>query len=68
MLEGGFLTETKSLYQRKDLYADLPSMRSVGYRQAWKYLEGEFDLDTMREKAIIRHAATCEKAINLVAK
>ena len=53
MLEGGFLTETKSLYQRKDLYADLPSMRSVGYRQAWKYLEGEFDLDTMREKAII---------------
>lgn len=53
MLNEGFLKEVQSLYQRDDLHADLPSMRSVGYRQAWQYLDGDIDLETMREKAII---------------
>ena len=39
MLADGFLDEVQALRQRTDLSADLPSMRCVGYRQAWKALE-----------------------------
>lgn len=53
MLDQGFLDEVKGLYQREDLHADLPSIRSVGYRQAWQYLEGELDYEEMKERAII---------------
>ncbi len=53
MLNEGFLMEMESLYQRDDLHADLPSMRSVGYRQAWQYFDGVIDLETMRVRAII---------------
>lgn len=53
MLEQGFLDEAHKLYRRETLHEDLPSMRSVGYRQAWKYFEGEYDTAMMREKAII---------------
>ena len=28
-------------------------MRSVGYRQVWEYLDGAYDIDTMREKALV---------------
>jgi tRNA dimethylallyltransferase len=53
MLELGFLQEAQGLFHQERLHADLPSMRSVGYRQAWKYFAGEYDAATMREKAII---------------
>jgi len=53
MLAQGFLGEVEKLYVRKDLNADLPAIRAVGYRQAWEYLSGEYDLETMREKAIV---------------
>ncbi len=53
MLQQGFINEVKTLYQRDDLTADLPAMRTVGYRQAWRYLTGEYDEKTMRQKAII---------------
>ncbi len=53
MLKEGFLTEVEALYQQNSLQADLPSMRSVGYRQAWKYFSGEYDEAMMREKAIV---------------
>ena len=52
MLEEGFMDEVKKLYARGDLTTVMPSVRSVGYRQAWSYLEGEIDFDTMREQAI----------------
>ena len=52
MMEEGFLAEMESLYRRGDLDRDLPSMRCVGYRQAWSYLEGEYNLAELREKAI----------------
>lgn len=51
MLEQGFVEEVNSLMARGDLHLDLPSMRCVGYRQCWQYLEDEFDYDTMVEKA-----------------
>ncbi|RLA04851.1 MAG: tRNA (adenosine(37)-N6)-dimethylallyltransferase MiaA [Gammaproteobacteria bacterium] len=52
MLEQGFLAEVELLYRQRSLSADLPAMRSVGYRQAYQYFSGEFDLQTMSEKAI----------------
>lgn len=53
MLEQGFIDEVAALYQRGDLTDKMPSIRAVGYRQAWSYLQGEYDLETMTEKAII---------------
>ena len=53
MLTQGFLDEVMALRERGDLHVGLPSIRCVGYRQAWAYLDGEYDRDTMREKAII---------------
>ncbi|MDO9169180.1 MAG: tRNA (adenosine(37)-N6)-dimethylallyltransferase MiaA [Methylobacter sp.] len=53
MLAQGFIDEVAALYQRGDLTDKMPSIRAVGYRQAWSYLQGEYDLDTLTEKAII---------------
>ncbi|ORU89585.1 MAG: tRNA (adenosine(37)-N6)-dimethylallyltransferase MiaA [Cycloclasticus sp. symbiont of Poecilosclerida sp. M] len=53
MLEQGFIAEVEGLYSRSDLDAFLPSMRAVGYRQAWSFLSGNYNQDVMREKAII---------------
>ena len=52
MLEQGFITEMQALRQRGDLHAELPAMRSVGYRQAWQALEHDEPLPLWREKAI----------------
>ncbi|MCL6271976.1 tRNA (adenosine(37)-N6)-dimethylallyltransferase MiaA [Sansalvadorimonas sp. 2012CJ34-2] len=53
MLENGFLEEVEELFARSDLHPGLPSIRSVGYRQAWGYLAGELTRDEMVEKGII---------------
>lgn len=53
MLDAGFEAEVAALYQRGDLNPSMPSIRCVGYRQMWSYLDGEFGLDTMRERGII---------------
>lgn len=53
MLEAGFEHEVRNLAARGDLDPDLPSMRAVGYRQMLRYLSGEWDFATMREKGII---------------
>jgi tRNA dimethylallyltransferase len=53
MLEKGFINEVEVLYHRGDLSEKMPSIRAVGYRQVWAYLQGEDDLETMVEKAII---------------
>ncbi len=50
--EGGLLAEVAALRSRGDLHPGLPSMRCVGYRQAWSYLDGECDLATLRETGI----------------
>ncbi len=52
MLEQGLVEEVKNLYRRGDLHPDLPAIRSVGYRQVWGYLAGEYDFATMVHKAI----------------
>ncbi len=53
MMEQGFLQEVESLYERGDLHPDLPSIKSVGYRQMWQYLEGELSLEEAIERGII---------------
>ena len=52
MLASGFLDEVKALRARGDLHADLPSMRCVGYRQAWEALEGSSPMSEVRDKGI----------------
>ena len=52
MLDAGLVDEVKALKQREDLHSELPSIRSVGYRQVWEFLEGAVDYATMTDKAI----------------
>lgn len=52
MLEQGFVAEVERLRARGDLDLAKPSMRAVGYRQAWEYLEGRLDHEEMAERAI----------------
>lgn len=53
MLQHGFLDEVRALRARGDLNLAMPSMRCVGYRQAWEYLDGNYDLAEFRERGII---------------
>lgn len=52
MLEQGFIEEVEALRARSDLHLGLPSMRAVGYRQVWQYLDGDGDRATLLEKGI----------------
>ncbi|WP_100643602.1 tRNA (adenosine(37)-N6)-dimethylallyltransferase MiaA [Alteromonas facilis] len=52
MLAEGFIEEVEQLRARGDLHLDMPSMRCVGYRQVWQYLQGDFDADEMLEKGV----------------
>ncbi|MBV4498726.1 tRNA (adenosine(37)-N6)-dimethylallyltransferase MiaA [Pseudomonas sp. SWRI12] len=53
MLEQGFIDEVVALRERSDLHAGLPSMRAVGYRQVWDYLDGKLTSAEMQERGII---------------
>jgi tRNA dimethylallyltransferase len=52
MIEQGFIDEVKKLYSRGDLDLSMPSMRAVGYRQVWEYLEGKMTKEEMIERGI----------------
>lgn len=52
MLDHGLIDEVRVLHARGDLHTGLPSIRCVGYRQIWGYLDGEVDMATAREQAI----------------
>ena len=52
MLVAGFVDELRGLRSRYALHADLPSMRTVGYRQIWNYLEGQISETQMRDQAV----------------
>lgn len=52
MLAAGFMDEVKTLHTNSALHADLPAIRSVGYRQAWEFLNREIDAEQMRYKAL----------------
>jgi tRNA dimethylallyltransferase len=52
MMEQGLLQEVQALHQRPDLHTGLPSVRCVGYRQLWDYLDGRQDKRQAIEQAI----------------
>jgi tRNA dimethylallyltransferase len=51
--DSGIVVEVAGLRARGDLHPGLPSMRCVGYRQAWDYLDGKIDRAALRETGII---------------
>ncbi|MBS3959292.1 MAG: tRNA (adenosine(37)-N6)-dimethylallyltransferase MiaA [Xanthomonadaceae bacterium] len=59
MLEAGFLDEVRALRADPRLHPELPSMRAVGYRQAWRHLDGAIDHAAFVEQGIAatRHLA-----------
>ena len=52
MLGHGLIEEVRQLRARFKLTPDMPSMRAVGYRQAWQFLDGAIDVATLRAKGI----------------
>lgn len=58
MLARGLEAEVAGLRAHESLHADLPSMRAVGYRQVWRYLDGACDRDTM-----VGHAVTATRQL-----
>ena len=52
MLDSGLVEEVRTLRKKYALTAGMPSMRAVGYRQVWEYLEGACDHATMRSRAV----------------
>ncbi|HBM29076.1 MAG TPA: tRNA (adenosine(37)-N6)-dimethylallyltransferase MiaA [Halomonas sp.] len=53
MLAEGLIDEVAALKKRDDLHIDLPSMKSVGYRQVWEYLNGAYDRDELVSRGVI---------------
>jgi len=53
MIKKGFVDEVVGLRQRGNLSLNLPSMRAVGYRQVWEYLDGMYAYDEMMQKGIV---------------
>jgi tRNA dimethylallyltransferase len=52
MMEQGFVAEVERLRARPQLTAEHPSMRSVGFRQFWRHLDGEFDVAEATRRAL----------------
>jgi tRNA dimethylallyltransferase len=52
MLERGLVEELRALRERHTLRPELPSMRCVGYRQAWQCLEGEIGVKELRDHGV----------------
>jgi tRNA dimethylallyltransferase len=53
MLAAGLIEEVAALKARGDLHLGLPSMKSVGYRQVWDYLEGRGDRERLRHRTVV---------------
>ena len=69
MVEAGLLDEVKTLQAKyPQLHADLPSIRSVGYRQAWAYLAGDYDEETFYHKGIVATRQLAKRQITWLRK
>jgi len=53
MLKAGFIGEVEMLRGKAGVHAHLPSIKAVGYRQIWSFLEGEIDEQTMIKSALV---------------
>ena len=63
MLATGLIDEVEALRARGDLEAGMPSMRCVGYRQVWDYLDGLDDRSTMRDKGVFATRQLCKRQL-----
>ncbi|SAL09260.1 tRNA delta(2)-isopentenylpyrophosphate transferase [Caballeronia cordobensis] len=63
MLAHGFIDEVRALRARGDLDLSMPSMRCVGYRQAWEYLDGACGYNEMRDKGIFATRQLCKRQL-----
>ncbi|ACD15173.1 tRNA delta(2)-isopentenylpyrophosphate transferase [Paraburkholderia phytofirmans PsJN] len=63
MLAGGFIDEVVKLRERGDLLPEMASMRCVGYRQVWEYLDGAVDYSTMRDKGVFATRQLCKRQL-----
>lgn len=68
MLAAGFVDEVAGLRARGDLSAALPSMRCVGYRQVWSFLDGALDYDTMVDRSVIATAQLAKRQVTWLRK
>lgn len=63
MLASGLIEEVERLRARGDLHPGLASMRCVGYRQVWEYLDGAVDFATMRDKGVFATRQLCKRQL-----
>jgi tRNA dimethylallyltransferase len=68
MLEHGFIEEVEKLKARPDLNLALPSMRCVGYRQLWEYLDGDTTRREMIDKALAATRQLAKRQITWLRK
>lgn len=68
MLEQNFIGEVEKLKGRGDLDLSMPSMRCVGYRQAWQHLDGELSNDQMVSTAIAATRQLAKRQITWLRK
>ncbi len=63
MLKAGLVEEVDGLRARGDLSPTMPSMRCVGYRQVWEYLDRKIDYATMRDKGVFATRQLCKRQL-----
>ena len=63
MLKTGLVEEVEALRARGDLTPTMPSMRCVGYRQVWEYLDREVEYTTMRDKGVFATRQLCKRQL-----
>lgn len=63
MLSNGFLEEVIFLRKNFDLTEDMPSMRSIGYRQAWLYLDKKLSISEFREQTLAATRQLCKRQL-----
>lgn len=68
ILKAGFLKEAEALFSKPGIHADLPSIRSVGYRQAWLFFEQIYDYDTFVEKSVVATRQLAKRQITWLRK
>ncbi len=68
MLEQGLIDEVSRLRQRGDLNLSMPSMRCVGYRQVWQYLDAELSHQQMVDKALAATRQLAKRQITWLRK
>ena len=68
MLEQGFIAEVSALKDRGDLDLSMPSMRCVGYRQVWQYLDGNSTEKEMIDRAVAATRQLAKRQITWLRK